>query len=72
MAVIYNLLFEGSAEALITIAADPKHLGVRIGILSVLHTWGSALTYHPHVHMNRARRRRGRTSELAANVRFET
>jgi hypothetical protein len=36
---------------MITIAADPKHLGARIGVLSVLHTWGSALTHHPHVHM---------------------
>jgi Putative transposase/Transposase zinc-binding domain len=50
-AVIYDLLFKASAETLITIAADPKHLGARIGILSVLHTWGSALTHHPHVHM---------------------
>ena len=50
-AVIYDLLFKASAEALITIAADPKRLGVRIGFLSVLHTWGSALTHHPHVHM---------------------
>ena len=50
-AVIYNLLFKVSAETLITIAADPKHLGARIGVLSVLHTWGSALTHHPHVHM---------------------
>jgi Putative transposase len=50
-AVIYGLLFKASAETLITIAADPKHLGARIGILSVLHTWGSALTHHPHVHM---------------------
>ena len=50
-AVIYDLLFKASAEALITIAADPKRLGVRIGILSVLHTWGSALIHHPHVHM---------------------
>jgi ssDNA-binding Zn-finger/Zn-ribbon topoisomerase 1 len=50
-AVIYNLLFKASAETLTTIAADPKHLGARIGILSVLHTWGSALTHHPHVHM---------------------
>jgi hypothetical protein len=49
--VIYDLLFKASAETLITIAADPKHLGARIGILSVLHTWGSALTHHPHVHM---------------------
>jgi Putative transposase/Transposase zinc-binding domain len=50
-AVIYDLLLKTSAETLITIAADPKHLGVRIGILSVLHTWGSALTHQPHVHM---------------------
>ena len=50
-AVIYDLLFKVSAETLLTIAADPKHLGARIGITSVLHTWGSALTHHPHVHM---------------------
>jgi Putative transposase/Transposase zinc-binding domain len=50
-AVIYDLLFKASAETMTTIAADPKHLGARIGILSVLHTWGSALTHHPHVHM---------------------
>ncbi len=50
-AVIYDLLFKTSAETTITIAADEKHLGARIGIVSVLHTWGSALTHHPHVHM---------------------
>ena len=50
-AVIYGLLFKASSETMLTIAADPKHLGARIGILSVLHTWGSALTHHPHVHM---------------------
>jgi hypothetical protein len=50
-AVIYDLLFKASAETLITIAADPEHLGARIGVLSVLHSWGSALTHHPHVHM---------------------
>ena len=50
-AVIYGLLFKASSQAMLTIAADPKHLGARIGILSVLHTWGSALTHHPHVHM---------------------
>jgi len=50
-AVIYDLLFKASAETMITIAADPKHLGARIGITSVLHTWGSAMTHHPHVHM---------------------
>jgi predicted Zn-ribbon and HTH transcriptional regulator len=50
-AVIYDLLFKVSAETMLTIAADPKHLGAHIGITSVLHTWGSALTHHPHVHM---------------------
>jgi hypothetical protein len=49
--VIYDLLFKASAETLTTIAADPKHLGARVGITSVLHTWGSAMTHHPHVHM---------------------
>jgi hypothetical protein len=50
-AVVYDLLFKVSAETMLTIAADPKHLGARVGITSVLHTWGSALTHHPHVHM---------------------
>jgi hypothetical protein len=50
-AVIYGLLFAASAETMLTIAADKKHLGARIGITSVLHTWGSAMTHHPHVHM---------------------
>ncbi|MEZ5936196.1 MAG: IS91 family transposase [Alphaproteobacteria bacterium] len=49
--VIYDLLFKASAEATITIAADKKHLGARVGITSVLHSWGSAMTHHPHVHM---------------------
>ena len=49
-ALIYNLLFELAAETLRTIAADPKHLGAQIGATLVLHTWGSALTHHPHVH----------------------
>ena len=49
-AVIYRLLFEVAAETLRTIAADPSHLGARIGATLVLHTWGSALTHHPHVH----------------------
>ncbi len=48
--VIYGLLFDLAAETLRTIAADPKHLGARIGVTLVLHTWGSALTHHPHVH----------------------
>ncbi|MBT8429004.1 MAG: IS91 family transposase, partial [Gammaproteobacteria bacterium] len=48
---IYNLLMRVSADTVIRIAADPKHLGARIGITSVLHTWGSAMTHHPHVHM---------------------
>jgi hypothetical protein len=50
-AVIYDLLFKASSEALLTIAADPKHLGARVGVTAVLHTWGSAMTHHPHVHM---------------------
>jgi len=49
-AVVYALLFDVAAETLLTIAADPKHLGARIGATLVLHTWGSALTHHPHVH----------------------
>jgi hypothetical protein len=49
-AVIYRLLFEVAADTLQTIAADPKHLGAEIGATLVLHTWGSALTHHPHVH----------------------
>lgn len=49
-ALIYGLLFDVAAETLATIAADPKHLGARIGATLVLHTWGSALTHHPHVH----------------------
>ncbi len=48
---VYGLLFRASAETVTTIAADPRRLGVRIGMTSVLHTWGSALTHHPHVHM---------------------
>jgi len=50
-AVVYNLLFKAAAETLTAIAADPKHLGARIGLTAVLHTWGSALTHHPHVHV---------------------
>ena len=50
-AVIYDLLFKAAAETTLTIAADPKHLGARIGLTAVLHTWGSAMTHHPHVHM---------------------
>ena len=49
--MVYDLLFKASSEAMLTIAADPKHLGARIGITSVLHSWGSAMTHHPHVHM---------------------
>jgi len=50
-AVVYDLLFKASSEAVLRIAADPEHLGARIGITAVLHTWGSAMTHHPHVHM---------------------
>jgi hypothetical protein len=49
-AAVYDLLFKASAETLATIAADPRHLGARLGITAVLHTWGSALTHHPHIH----------------------
>jgi len=50
-AVVYDLLFRVAAETLLTIAADPKHLGARIGATAVLHSWGSAMTHHPHLHM---------------------
>jgi Putative transposase/Transposase zinc-binding domain len=50
-AAIYDILFRASAETTVTIAADPKRLGARIGITAVLHTWGSAMTHHPHIHM---------------------
>ena len=59
-AAVYGLLFKMSAQTLLTIAADPKHLGARIGMTSVLHTsrqrrvfdtTGSAMTHHPHVHV---------------------
>jgi hypothetical protein len=50
-AAVYDLLFKTAAETLTTIAADSKHLGARIGLTAVLHTWGSALTHHPHVHI---------------------
>lgn len=48
---VYGLLFKVSAQTVTTIAADPKRMGARVGMTSVLHTWGSALTHHPHVHM---------------------
>ncbi len=48
--MIYPLLFKAAAETLITIAADPRHLGARIGFTAVLHTWGSTMTHHPHLH----------------------
>jgi hypothetical protein len=48
--LVYDLLFQASAETLGTIARDPKHLGAEIGVLSVLHTWGQTLEHHPHVH----------------------
>ncbi len=49
-AVIYGLLFQAAAETLLTIAADPRHLGAHIGLTAVLHTWGSTMTHHPHLH----------------------
>ena len=48
---IYGLLFRASAQTVMTIAVDPKRLGAKVGMTSVLHTWGSALTHHPHIHM---------------------
>ena len=50
-AVVYDLLFRTAAETLLTIAADPRHLGARIGFTAVLHSWGSAMTHHPRLHM---------------------
>ena len=50
-AQIYDLLFKAASQTMLTIAADPRHLGARIGITAVLHTWGSAMTHHPHIHM---------------------
>src|SRR5437016_2044168 len=50
-AVVYDLLLKTAAETLLTIAADPKHLGARIGLTAMLHTWGSTLTHHPHAHI---------------------
>jgi len=50
-AVVYDLLFRAASQTMLTIAADPRHLGARVGITAVLHTWGSALTHYPHIHM---------------------
>ena len=50
-AAVYDLLFRVASETMLTIAADPHHLGARIGLTAVLHTWGSAMTHHPHIHM---------------------
>jgi len=49
-ALVYDLLFKATADTLLTIGADPKRLGARIGLTAVLHTWGSAMTHHPHLH----------------------
>ena len=48
--ILFRLLFEASAETLLEVAADPKHLGAEIGFLSILHTWGQTLQRHPHIH----------------------
>jgi len=50
-AEIYDLLFKAASQTMLTIAGDPEHLGAKIAITAVLHTWGSAMTHHPHVHM---------------------
>jgi hypothetical protein len=55
-AIIYDILLKASAEVTLTIAADPRRLGARIGITSVLHTWGSAMTHHPPRAHDRTRR----------------
>src|ERR1700736_54938 len=47
-AVVYDLLFRATAETLLTIAADPRHLGAHLGVTAVLHSWGSAMTQNPH------------------------
>ena len=49
-AVVYDILFKAASQTLLTIAADPRHLGARLGLTAVLHTWGSALAHHPHLH----------------------
>jgi hypothetical protein len=48
--LIYNLLFHASAETLLEVARDPRHLGAEIGFFSVLHSWNQRLQFHPHVH----------------------
>lgn len=48
--VIYNILFSAASQTLLKIGMDPKHLGARLGVTAVLHTWGSAMTHHPHLH----------------------
>ena len=55
--LIYNLLFHASAETLLEVARDPRHLGAEIGFFSVLHSWNQRLQFHPHVHCVRCRRR---------------
>ena len=54
---IYAILFKSAVEAMTTLAANPRRLGAKIGGLAILHTWGQALTHHPHVHCVVARRR---------------
>jgi hypothetical protein len=74
-AVVYDLLFRTAAETLLTIAADPKHLGARIGATAVLHSWGSTMTHHPHDRLDdligdfpvrRPRRRHGQRTRVAS------
>ena len=63
---VYGLLFKASAQTVMTIAADPKRLGVRVGLTSVLHTWGSALTHHPKHSENAAPCSNGSNAKAAA------
>lgn len=60
-AVVYDILFKAASKTLLTIAADPKHLGVNAALTAVLHTWGSSLTHHPHLHCIVPGGGRGRT-----------
>ena len=49
-AIVYDILFKAAAETIRRIGADPRHLGAETGMIAILHTWGQALTHHPHVH----------------------
>ena len=48
--IFYNILFKATSESILTLASDPKWLGAKVGITSILHTWGQTMEYHPHIH----------------------